>query len=499
MKTYIVQLDSHDDVISTRDKISWSKARRVLLVWPRRGRVLTNRVDLILLQRHSQQLGLQMAVVTRRADVRQNAHELGIPVFSKPVQAQQVAWRRPNPPRRSFRSPDESPPDPQELRKQRDQFTDRPLLNRWVRLGTFVCGVLAFLILALFFVPDARVELTPQRQQQTLSIAAWAGPQVAQPGASGGMPAYPLQVVVEGRETAESSGLVLMDDQAASGRVQFTNLTDQALSIPAGTPLLTLGQPPVRFLTTGSVDMPAGPGQVVVAAVKAEVPGSAANVAAGQVRAIEGDIGLRVSVDNPQALTGGSERRSPAPSAQDYRKLHDKLLSQLQLTALEELQARLQPGQRLLFETIRLVEEVAEERQPEIGQPADQLQLTLRVAFEGWTVEERDVQVVAQAALNANLTPGFHPVDETLRADFEQEPALDKNGVPRWTLHATRTLEADWSAEQAAQMIRGLTPPEAVERLQSAFRLAGPPRIMLIPQWWFRLPFLPFRITVVQP
>lgn len=499
MKTYLVQLDSLDDVISTRDKISWSKARRVLLVWPRHGRILTNRVDLLLLQRHSQQLGVQMAVVTRRADVRQNAHDLGIPVFSKPVQAQQVAWRRPNPPRRSFRSEGDSPPDPLELRKQRDQFAVRPLLNRWVRFGAFVSGVLAFFVLVLFFVPDARVELSPERRQQTLAIAAWAGPMVAQPGPSGGMPAYPLQVVVEGRETAESSGLVLVDDQSASGQVQFTNLTDQAVSIPAGTTLLTLSQAPVRFLTTSSVELPAGPGQVGEVPVKAEVPGPQANVAAGQVRAVEGNIGLRVSVDNLQALAGGSERRSPAPSAQDYRKLHDKLLSQLQLTALEELQARLQPGQRLLFETIRILEEVAEERQPEIGQPADQLQLTLRVSFEGWAVAERDVQVVAQSAMDANLTPGFHPLDGTLRADFQQEPALDEDGIPRWTLQAERTLEADWSADQAAQMIRGLTPSEAAERLQTAFRLANPPRVTLNPQWWIRLPFLPFRITVVQP
>jgi len=233
--------------------------------------------------------------------------------------------------------------------------------------------------------------------------------------------------------------------------------------------------------------------------VKAEAPGTKGNVKAGQVVAVEGAIGLRVSVENLDAMSGGSERRSPAPSAQDYRTLHDRLLEQLELTALEELQARLQPGQRLLSETIRVVEEVAEERQPAVGQPADRLQLTLRVAYEGWVVEERDMQVVAQAALDANLPPGFRPVDGTLTTQFAQEPALDANGVPRWTLVAARALEASWSAEEAANRIRGVSPQEAAAVLQSAFRLERAPRVILFPEWWIRLPFLPFRITVVQP
>src|SRR5512144_2386422 len=93
MKTYIVQLEDHDDVISARDKISWSKARRILLVWPGKGRVLERRVDLLLLQRHSHQLGAQLAFATRSREVRAHARELGIPVFPNAVIAQQLAWR----------------------------------------------------------------------------------------------------------------------------------------------------------------------------------------------------------------------------------------------------------------------------------------------------------------------------------------------------------------------------------------------------------------------
>ena len=93
MKTYVVQLEDHDDVISAGDKITWSKARRVLLIWPRAGRVLERQVDLLLLQRRCQALGAQFAVVTNSGAVRANARALGISVFASAEQAQRANWR----------------------------------------------------------------------------------------------------------------------------------------------------------------------------------------------------------------------------------------------------------------------------------------------------------------------------------------------------------------------------------------------------------------------
>ena len=100
MKTYIIQLESHDDVISARDKMAWSKAPRILLVWPRKGRILDRPADLFILQRHAQTLGAQLGVVSGDGDVRAAAAELGIPNFLSAVQAQRGSWRRPRGKRR---------------------------------------------------------------------------------------------------------------------------------------------------------------------------------------------------------------------------------------------------------------------------------------------------------------------------------------------------------------------------------------------------------------
>ena len=81
MKTYIIQLESHDDVTSICDKMGWAKAGRILLVWPERGRVVTRRLDLTLIQRLCSALGAQLALVTRDPQVRFHARQLLIPVF----------------------------------------------------------------------------------------------------------------------------------------------------------------------------------------------------------------------------------------------------------------------------------------------------------------------------------------------------------------------------------------------------------------------------------
>src|SRR5512141_519423 len=94
MKTQIIQLESHDDFISARDKMAWSKAPRILLFWPRKGRLLERELDLIALQRYAQSLGSQLGVVTGLPEVRANARDVGLPVFSSAVQAQRSPWRR---------------------------------------------------------------------------------------------------------------------------------------------------------------------------------------------------------------------------------------------------------------------------------------------------------------------------------------------------------------------------------------------------------------------
>ncbi len=158
MKTQIITLESHDDLISVRDRMSWAKTPRILLVWPKYEKVTLRQVDLKVLQRHASSLGAQLGLVTRARRVREDAEALRIPVFESTGQAQRVAW--PKPRRRKW--PRRAPR--KDLRAQREQASAAE--EAWralpvVRVSAFILGVLAVLTLVALFIPSAQITLNP--------------------------------------------------------------------------------------------------------------------------------------------------------------------------------------------------------------------------------------------------------------------------------------------------------------------------------------------------
>src|SRR5215207_5653754 len=115
MKTQIITLESHDDLISVRDRLSWAKTPRILLVWPKYEKVTLRQVDLKILQRHASSLGAQLGLVTRARRVREDAEALHIPVFESTGEAQRVAWPKPRRRKWARHAPRK------DLREQREQ------------------------------------------------------------------------------------------------------------------------------------------------------------------------------------------------------------------------------------------------------------------------------------------------------------------------------------------------------------------------------------------
>src|SRR5512140_3206409 len=113
MKTQIIALEAHDDFISVRDRMSWAKSPRILLVWPKFEKITLRGADLRILQQHASTLGAEMGVITRRRDVRRDAERFGIPVFGSAAAAQREAWG----PRKQLRAA-----APQRRHTQRAEF-----------------------------------------------------------------------------------------------------------------------------------------------------------------------------------------------------------------------------------------------------------------------------------------------------------------------------------------------------------------------------------------
>ncbi len=497
MKTQVIQLESHDDVISTQDKMMWSKSPRILLVWPGMKKILNHKADLVLLHRFSRKLGAQLALITKDMRVIFYAGEIGIPVFDSITAAQRRPWRRPwlNNTARSLVK--ESPrATSSELRERKPFVKSNEKKNTIIRFSSFIIGILAFFSLLIFFLPGAEVNLDIAERGQSVTFDVLANQEIDNPSINGSIPAYTTSVIVEGKDYISSSGTEMLHEGSSNGKVQFTNMSNHSVDISAGTIVMTLGDNPVRFQTLENVvssNMDTEPVEVEVQAVE---PGSSGNVGAGEIIAIEGETGLFVSVINSRPLSGGSERAVPYPTENDYVELFDRLFATLEQTAIRELEARISAGQQLIYSTLELDKIILEKREPTEGQPTDALTLTLQVQFKALYILDEDLLTVAGLVLDANTAGGYMPVSKEIRLTQLFSPAVDENENISIRLLAERNIQQEIENELIAQELTGLNVHEAITFFESNYELESEPEIDLSPQFWSRLPFLAFRIAI---
>lgn len=503
MKTQIIKLEDHDDLISIRDKMGWGKTGRILLIWPEEGYVPLTRLEITLLQRHSQTLGAQLGFITREGTVRAYSYELGIPVYKNLHQAQQAIWRTPRRVRREqtqravqLRQGRESAPR-LDLRAEKPPPTalELPSGIRWI---VFSLGVLAVIILGAVLAPAAEISLQPEVQEQELVIPVSADPLAKTVSLAGTLPAEQISVVVEGRDQLVVSGSTSLPDQPAGGLVEFTNLSDREIQIPNGLVVGTVGEITLRFATTRAGAVPPGPGTTVNLPVRALQAGESGNIAAGEIKAIEGLLGIELTATNPRPFGGGRDITSLAPSARDYDRLSARLGESLRQTALSELRADLEAGDILIEDTLELSRTLEEIFQPAEIEPANELSLHLRLEFTAQVARSSDLVHLAESVLNARLPEGFTPQVGSLLLTPLEKPEITKDGKARWTMLVLRRIQAEIAPAAAVQMSLGLDPQVASQKLAQSLPLGAAPIIKLNPDWWPRLPMLPFRISLAS-
>jgi hypothetical protein len=499
MKTHILHLETYDDLHSIQDKIDWGHSESVLLVLPIRRPPLQRKLDLLLLQRHAQATGARIALVTRNRRVKEFAALLEIPVFRSLRQAQQIPWQvvdlhvERNLPQRPKRK------NMKKLQRttSRDKNSETPM-HPVVRWTAFIFGLSAFLAVLAALFPSAEIKLTPQTQSQEIKIGLSANPALVSTNPVGVLPAEIISKVVEGRAELDASGTQAIPQQAASGEVVFTNLTDLAIDIPAGTIVRTLDDTPVRFATSEDAELPAEAGSSIEVAVGALNPGTGGNLPAESLVTVEGELALSVTVINPEQTSGGTEQNSATPTLTDYDSLRESLLDDLWQTALAETESSQNPGDFIVYSNPIGVSILEEEYTPPEPQPSDKLELLLRVEYQIMVVPWEALKTVGNFNLDAALPYGFSTYPEEIIILAMDIPEIDENKIARWEVLAQRPIFQKIGTGYAARLTAGRTISSAAETLQSELRLAEPPEIQLFPHWWPWMPFLPLRIQIIS-
>ena len=492
MKTQIITLESHDDLISVRDRMSWAKTPRILLVWPKYEKVTLRQVDLKVLQRHALSLGAQLGLVTRARRVRADAEALKIPVFESTGQAQRLAWPKPrrrrwlpHPPRRDLREQRE-----QVLLKE-PEWRTHPV----TRVGAFVFGVASVLVLVALFIPRAQVILHPESKAQSIALPVVAGPSVESVFITGTIPAREKHTILEGTQSVTVTGQGVTPQSQARGTVTFRNLTQQAVTIPEGTVVRTVDN--VRFATTRQGQLPAGVDESLELPVEAVESGRLGNVEAETIVVVEGRLGLSLSVTNPEPLTGGRETPSVQASDADRERAREQLMEKLERQARAQLADEMNAGDVLFQDTFAVSQILSELYDPPAGAAGTKLTLTMQVEFSALYADASDLTELASLALNASIPSGFSAASEELTLKPVTQPILNDDGFTRWTVRAERRIVQQVSPAQVTQMIQGIDASRAQALLDKNLPLEEAPEVHLSPSWWPWVPIVPFRISVV--
>jgi hypothetical protein len=495
MKTHVIKLDPHDDLTSIRDKMSWTKSPRILLVYPRRARVLSRTLDLRLLQHHAFALGGELAIAAAPEEVRLVAHDLDVPVFKTAAIAQRRTWeiqKAPEVPVRRAPRPD--------LRQMRREAIpeEAPWRNRlWFRLLLFTLAVLAVVALLVIYFPSATIVLTPETQTQSLTIPASASLKVTTVNPSGSFPARLAYATIEQSKTAPVTGSIISPKDPAAGMLSFRNLTTGEVKIPAGTVVSTTGNPPVSFATTSDAVMPAGAGKTLAIPAEAVKPGSSGNLPADSLVAFEEvDLGTSLAVTNPSPTIGGTDRSAPIQTAEDRASLRSALEAEILKQCKTSIPQSIAVGDVFFPDTLEAGEVLSETYFPADGQTGETLSLTMKLKCQAQYATAADMEFMARLAMDAKLPDGFAPASNAITITTSGTPVTNAEGITRWQVQAQRLLQARLDLAEAAKSIQGRSLETARQQLTKSLRLAAAPTINLTPSWWPWMPFVPFRIIV---
>lgn len=506
-----IHLEAYDDVTSIRDRLQFVTMRRALLVFPKDGKILRKKLDLILIQREAARRQIQLALLCTDPMVAEHANSLNISCFFSLRQARSRRWKRgqtkvfvdrASRPATSLQSPFELMP-----RVSRRKLALSKGQRRRRALGQVLIGlVLLVAMLGGFFaiIPSATVTLTPATDAINEPIIIAADPALTEidPLAEA-MPAQVIQVLIPGSTvTIEASGRRDATDALAIGQVTFTNQSSGPVFIPAGTVVSTDTTPPARFSIDIDAPLPAEAGATtdVPITALADSSGSAGNVPAGAITRVEGQLETTVSASNRAATFGGGVREDAVVTQAD----HDRLLTlgrqAVQQAARNELLLQLPSEDKFLVpDSIRVFEERREwmTYSAQVNDPAQSVSLDMRAMVEAVVVDQLQARQLAFILLSRRLPEG-RELDAASLTYRREGIGLDEQGRYVFQMFVEGNTPFAIDTDAVAERVSGMSIGDARRTLENELLLdpRHPPEIRVSPIDLGIMPILPVRINV---
>lgn len=503
-----IQLEAGEDAASVRDRLSFLRGKRVLLIWPEEGTVLSRKLDLVLIQREAMRRAIRLALVTHDPEVIKHAEELNISTFETIGASERGRWKRGRAKvfTTRFQRPD-SEPEPDELMEVASRVRGEPRSRRWRFFGRLLALLIVLAVLGgagFIVLPSAVVTLTPAQSRLEVEADITADPNLQTVDVENRLiPAIKLSAQIEDSGTIETTGALDLGDTLATGSVVFINQTNQAVTIPAGTTVTTSAGTPIQFRTTESAELAAGLGLQIEVPIEAlpTSQGEAGNVESGLINTVIGPLAVRVSVRNVAATSGGTARAQRVVSDDDRERLLATLRQQLQARAYLEMEPRLSDTQFIILETVRIAEERSDwttfSAQP--GDVADTLSLTMRAVVEAIAVDEQFARQIVYAQMSNQIGDGQFIKPQTVTYERGSVSNVDApTGRITFSLTGSGLVTQQINAGTLGERLAGKSLNDATAYLVNEIQQADGtlPSITVSPDWFGQMPLLPMRITI---
>ena len=493
-----IYLEPDEDIISIRDRLDWVKAERAVLIVPRGNRALTNPVHAKLLARKAADLALEVIVVSRDPLVRRLVKEAGLKAVTSEGKVRRLRPKRPAPAEAPI--PAEGKPAPKPTRRP------RPAARReltavstehvpvWALFFILIPFVLMVAAGAAIFVPSAQVELKPVTDTFNETFAFVADPGIRKPDVEAGLiPARKVRMEVTGKGSIPTTAKKDVPDAKATGTVIFINRTAEEVLIPKGTVVGTSTGVNVRFTTVETATLPAAYQSRVEVPIVAIDPGPMGNVDAYLINRVEGILGLKVQVINPAPTTGGTVKQVNFVTKADRERLKGIVLQKLHQQALQTLQEHLPQDEIVIPQSLSVIP-TGESYDHFVDEVADELSLELKAVAVALAMNESDLKKLLLHHTSGRIPAGYEMLADNLSFEVVDAQELEE-GRYRVTVRAMAPLVAAIDTGRLRGELRGLPVDEALERLKS-LPLQEPPRLEVSPDWFGRMPWLPFRISI---
>ncbi|MHB9033513.1 MAG: baseplate J/gp47 family protein [Anaerolineae bacterium] len=491
--TEVIYLHHLDTLDSLRSLLSaYPPKSQVWLVAPFEMPVLNSLVNLKLLKRAADSAAIDMRLVSLRSQVRILAREAGIIAYWSLPLAMASAHRT------SSSGPYEARRRPISLRAAR-HYQDKPRLRGLSAAFLTLVAVVVSLALVVasigLFMPSADVTLRPvttlveARFQVSADIRYHSADFESMT-----IPARTIEIDIDGRGDTPATGRLDVNDAKAEGEVVFSNKTSEEVIIPAGTVVRSGVGIPVRFATLDEITLAAQQYSTYRVRVLAIDAGPIGNVGALTINQVEGSLASKVDVLNDAPTGGGTVKRVATIAYGDFDRLRQDLNAKLQQEAFDQMVASLAEGEFIPPSTVETVV-VSQSSDQIVDQQAEMLAMTMKLQVHALVVDGAALQQVAAKYLEKQAVDDSAIIASSLTAAPSGEMRYENN-ILTFGVLATGQLGPRIDYKQVKDMIKGMSPEQAIEVLNKQLALVRPAEVYISPDWWPYLPAMAQRIKV---